>query len=259
MAEIVSFYSYKGGVGRSLSLANTAVLLAQKGRRVVCIDFDLEAGGLHTIFGLESQDIRWTLLDLINMLAAPDLTSAMVDLTNKIPHVIKGGKLWLVPTISEAKKVREALEVGRDIQTLLGRIITEIEELYNPHYIFVDSRSGFADLANAPIRKADRLVCVLRPNRQNTEGLRILLDILGTLPKPPATFLVLSQVPDVPEAAARVEMLQNLLGVGRHFDSLIPYAAELALDENVAAISAPNSSLANCYQPIVEWLESKDL
>ena len=41
-----TFYSYKGGVGRSLSLANVAALLVQNGRRVVLIDFDLEAPGL---------------------------------------------------------------------------------------------------------------------------------------------------------------------------------------------------------------------
>src|SRR3974377_729873 len=41
-----TFYSYKGGVGRSLALANTAALLVRRGRRVVLIDFALEAPGL---------------------------------------------------------------------------------------------------------------------------------------------------------------------------------------------------------------------
>jgi MinD-like ATPase involved in chromosome partitioning or flagellar assembly len=48
--RIVTFYSYKGGVGRSMSLANVAVLLAQQGERVLAIDFDLEAPGLHRYF-----------------------------------------------------------------------------------------------------------------------------------------------------------------------------------------------------------------
>src|SRR5438105_10368904 len=42
----VTFYSYKGGVGRTLSLVNSAALLAQQGRRVLLVDFDLEAPGL---------------------------------------------------------------------------------------------------------------------------------------------------------------------------------------------------------------------
>ena len=253
MADIVSFYSYKGGVGRSITLCNVAVLLAQQGYRVVCIDFDLEAGGLHTIFGIDVKELRYTLLDLLTTVAAPNLPSAVVDLTGRLPSVVEGGKLWLLPTVSEAESVRK-LEVARDLPTLLGRIIDEVMDLYRPHFILVDSRSGFADLASAAIMNADRVVCVLRPNRQNADGLRILLDILDILPVRKSTFLVLSQIPDVPEAAARLETLNAILGEERQFGTRIPYVPELALEESVAAIVAPNSTLTRCYQPVVGWL-----
>ena len=35
--NIVTFYSYKGGVGRSMAMANIAVLLAQRGLRVLAV------------------------------------------------------------------------------------------------------------------------------------------------------------------------------------------------------------------------------
>lgn len=44
-----TFYSYKGGVGRSVALLNTAHQLALRGRSVLVIDFDLEAPGLHSV------------------------------------------------------------------------------------------------------------------------------------------------------------------------------------------------------------------
>ena len=47
---VVTFYSYKGGVGRSFTLANIALLLARWGYRVLAIDWDLEAPGLHHYF-----------------------------------------------------------------------------------------------------------------------------------------------------------------------------------------------------------------
>ena len=50
MGEIISFYSYKGGVGRSMAVANVATLLAHRGLRVLVVDFDLEAPGLHRYF-----------------------------------------------------------------------------------------------------------------------------------------------------------------------------------------------------------------
>jgi MinD-like ATPase involved in chromosome partitioning or flagellar assembly len=50
MSSIVTFYSYKGGVGRSMALANIAVLLARRGLRVLTVDWDLEAPGLERYF-----------------------------------------------------------------------------------------------------------------------------------------------------------------------------------------------------------------
>jgi len=42
---IVTFYSYKGGTGRTMALANTAWILAAAGNRVLTVDWDLEAPG----------------------------------------------------------------------------------------------------------------------------------------------------------------------------------------------------------------------
>lgn len=47
---VVTFYSYKGGVGRSFALANIAALLGRWGFRVLCVDWDLEAPGLEDFF-----------------------------------------------------------------------------------------------------------------------------------------------------------------------------------------------------------------
>ena len=53
--QIITFYSYKGGTGRSMALANIACILADqqttnKGKGVLMIDWDLEAPGLHRYF-----------------------------------------------------------------------------------------------------------------------------------------------------------------------------------------------------------------
>src|SRR3954470_21341053 len=43
---IVTFYSFKGGVGRSMALVNIGEILADWGYRVILCDWDLEAPGL---------------------------------------------------------------------------------------------------------------------------------------------------------------------------------------------------------------------
>jgi cellulose biosynthesis protein BcsQ len=48
--RIVTFYSYKGGCGRTMALANTAWILAANGKRVLTVDWDLEAPGLDKFY-----------------------------------------------------------------------------------------------------------------------------------------------------------------------------------------------------------------
>ncbi|MFC1409353.1 FxSxx-COOH system tetratricopeptide repeat protein [Streptacidiphilus sp. N1-12] len=47
---MVTFYSYKGGTGRTMTMANVAWILAANGKRVLTVDWDLEAPGLSRFF-----------------------------------------------------------------------------------------------------------------------------------------------------------------------------------------------------------------
>ena len=51
--HVVTFYSFKGGVGRTLALVNIGIELAKTGRKVLLVDFDLEAPGIDTFNELE--------------------------------------------------------------------------------------------------------------------------------------------------------------------------------------------------------------
>ncbi|BCB86210.1 FxSxx-COOH system tetratricopeptide repeat protein [Phytohabitans suffuscus] len=49
--QVITFYSYKGGTGRTMALANVAWILAANGKRVLAVDWDLESPGLFRFFG----------------------------------------------------------------------------------------------------------------------------------------------------------------------------------------------------------------
>ena len=59
---IITFYSYKGGTGRSMALANTACLFAERltssSQKVLMIDWDLEAPGLHRFFAAQLEPLE---------------------------------------------------------------------------------------------------------------------------------------------------------------------------------------------------------
>ncbi|WFE65712.1 FxSxx-COOH system tetratricopeptide repeat protein [Micromonospora sp. WMMD714] len=67
--QVVTFYSYKGGTGRTMALANTAWILAANGHRVLVADWDLESPGLHRFFApfLDPEQVASTggVMDLI--------------------------------------------------------------------------------------------------------------------------------------------------------------------------------------------------
>ena len=52
---VITFYSYKGGVGRSMALANIGCVMALEEHRVLLIDWDLEAPGLEKYFADKEQ------------------------------------------------------------------------------------------------------------------------------------------------------------------------------------------------------------
>src|SRR5215813_11326707 len=45
LGNIITFYSYKGGTGRSMAVANMAWILASSGKRVLSLDWDFPRGG----------------------------------------------------------------------------------------------------------------------------------------------------------------------------------------------------------------------
>lgn len=67
--QVVTFYSFKGGTGRTMALANVAWILAASGRRVLVADWDLESPGLHRFFHpfLDAEAIQGTsgVIDMI--------------------------------------------------------------------------------------------------------------------------------------------------------------------------------------------------
>jgi MinD-like ATPase involved in chromosome partitioning or flagellar assembly len=184
---IITFYSYKGGVGRSILLANTAYLLASNGYNVVCVDFDLEAGGLHSIFSINEVNVTSLQVILGNRLLT------LVDVNNiKIP---KGGTIKILPTVStEGNLVNILVEAPpTNIMTRMKQVLDQISNDFNPDFILVDSRSGINEVMQALFDKSNIVVLVLKPNRQNLVGGNAILDYLSTQ-RTIRPILVISQV-----------------------------------------------------------------
>ena len=98
MTRIITFYSYKGGVGRTMALVNAAYVLAWQGYRVLMVDFDLEAPGMTSFFAdsIRSQKSRG-LRDSIDLLLEAKETLAEADSVEHPPETSGSLEDFVVP------------------------------------------------------------------------------------------------------------------------------------------------------------------
>jgi hypothetical protein len=126
---IVTFYSYKGGVGRSMALANVARWLQTQRLRVVVVDWDLEAPGLETFFGDNASE-KEALKEKIGLV---ELLTAYKELFSGLPAI-------------PADIVDQSKEVSQDARDRLERMVELLNEVLPPlSHVLVPIKASSGD------------------------------------------------------------------------------------------------------------------
>jgi septum site-determining protein MinD len=144
MAKVLVVTSGKGGVGKTTTTAAIGAALAQSGRKVVVVDFDVGLRNLDLIMGAE----RRVVFDLINV----------VQGVSKLPQALIRDKrlenLALLPA-SQTRDKDALTEEG------VGRVISELRETFD--WIICDSPAGIERGAMLSMRFADEAIIVTNP------------------------------------------------------------------------------------------------
>lgn len=199
--QTVAFYSYKGGVGRTSVLGLAALWLAEAGRKVVALDFDWEAPGLHYKLrrqqseGVEFQGgaVPYLLATARGAQEAPPLEEHSYDvLLGDLPEagwlkVIPAGPAPQKPYWTALKKLQDELPFtegsGRGLLALLD-FQARIEEELQPDYLLIDARTGVTELGSlATTLLADTVVCLTLGNRESLEGTLVIVEALAKAPR----------------------------------------------------------------------------
>jgi len=197
---IVTFYSYKGGVGRTQLLANIAAYLCfYEHRKVLLIDWDIEAPGLHFYFkkaNLKHKGLLELLSDYCDLMqreiSVPEETIES-EFKEKLSQYIAPnieesasgkGRIDLMPAglyddfytkktnSFDWVKFYEALDGGFFIELLKKYLKTEDYE-----YILIDSRTGVSDYSGiCNIQIPDVNVILFAPIDQNVVGGKRVID-----------------------------------------------------------------------------------
>ncbi|WP_045745396.1 FxSxx-COOH system tetratricopeptide repeat protein [Actinoplanes rectilineatus] len=213
MGQVVTFYSYKGGTGRTMALANLAWIMASNGLRVLAVDFDLESPGLHRYFHPFLPDPRLQrtqgVVEIIRKAAAAaldvrlrsddenEIVAAHTAQANVVKHAVSvdwasfpdGGTLDLLPAGQQQPGYSDEVSTfdwgnfydrlgGRRFLELLGRSMRD-----NYDYVLLDSRTGLSDVAGLlTVEFPDIVVNCFTLSTQSVAGAASVSKYLRDLP-----------------------------------------------------------------------------
>ncbi|MFA0077378.1 hypothetical protein AB4427_04375 [Vibrio artabrorum] len=184
---LVTFFSYKGGVGRTTSLALFAGYYANLGKKVFVIDCDFEAPGLLNFFGISqfSNPKSGVVEYLVDNKFSKDI-KLNESYVYEISATYSGeGRINLMPTgnIFGENKYHYLEGLSRvDLQGKdmflkdFDRLIKYIEEAYEPDVILVDSRTGFNNVFGSLTELSDITIGLCGDDQQNIAGIEFLLE-----------------------------------------------------------------------------------
>ncbi|MCY4313830.1 MAG: ParA family protein [Gammaproteobacteria bacterium] len=266
---MTTFYSFKGGVGRTMSLVNTAFTLAMEGRNVIVVDFDLEAPGLDTFNALKpDREVPGVIDFVIQYLETGQSPDAREFIAECAKIRDKGGKLWIMPsgrTGTYAANLNQIdwkeLYENQDGFLLFEDLKAQWREELNPDYVLIDSRTGHSDTSGICTRQLpDAVVVFFFPNEQNLRG---LVDVVADIreesnrvrKKDIAIHFVMSNVPDLDDEdhilANQIDEFKRQLGFQQDPLTVHRYDSLSLLNQVVFACERPKSRLAKEYRNIV--------
>lgn len=232
--KTITFYSYKGGVGRTLALANIATRLAELGKKVCLLDFDLEAPGLHYKFSSILKDqqvvIKEGIVDYIYQFANEGKLSSRVSnysyrFLNFSISATTAAETILIPAGDTDspdywKKLSSInwSDLLFDNNSGLAFLLNLKEKIRNeiaPEFLLIDSRTGISEMSGITLSLlADEVVVLAANNKENLEGSKKIIKSISDpnnniFGKTPEIIFVLSRIPytDKPEDRAKEQSL----------------------------------------------------
>lgn len=214
--KTITFYSYKGGVGRSLALSNIARRLSELNKKVCIIDFDLDAPGLQFKFNNDYilPEFKQGIVDYVYDYSVNGaVANSILPYKYKLhPYNRTFASIDLIPAgniyDNEYWKKLSMIswsdmfygEESNGIQFFLD-LKYKIETEIKPDFLLIDSRTGITDISGITLRLfADEVVILAVNNEENIFGSKMIIKNLlskdaALFGKVPKLNFVLTRLP----------------------------------------------------------------
>ncbi|KYK33817.1 MAG: ParA family protein [Theionarchaea archaeon] len=259
----IAFFSYKGGVGRSLALLGVAASYASRyGTNIGIVDADIEAPSLHYLLDIVPEEDS----NFVDILLKGTTTPAVIKersiqlrsyLSEKKASRLGDGELFLYPSLpdkpSEIKIPRIA--VDETTQRTCEDFLDTFSNVRKLEHVFVDCRTGFSRLAGMILNLADTVVLVCRIDRQNLHGVRVMIDRSKKRKK--NLLIVGSMVPETPIGTQRLLDFQEK--IDRCIDICLPLDERLIFGDVVTPLDYGRSDpISGFYEKVAEKIKMEE-
>ncbi len=257
MSKIISVHSFRGGTGKSNTTANVATLLAADGRRVGVIDTDIQSPGIHVLFNLQEDQIRYSLNDYLWGKCAIEQTA--YDVTGNLNEDIKGqvliipqGQIFLIPSSIKAGEIARVLREGYDVGLLNDGFHQLIEGL-GLDVLMIDTHPGLNEETLLSIAISDALGIVMRPDSQDYQGTGVTVEVARKL-EVPRMVLIVNKTPsvfDFNEVRERVKQTYNIQDV-----IILPHSDEMMTlaSSGIFVLRYPEHQITRLYKEMAALL-----
>ena len=259
-----------------MALVNVAVELANRGRRVLAVDFDLEAPGLDTFDVMQPRNQVPGIIDFVSEYLASGQAPDASRFISETRHIDKpGGGLWLMPSGKPDTYVANFNQIDwgmlydeHDGYLLFEDLKEQWNRVVRPDYVLIDSRTGHTDTGGICTRQLPNGVVILFfPNEQNLRGLtRVVGDIRAEAMEPRNKTIelhfVMSNVPDLDDEDRildhKIKAFQEQLGFRREPMIVHRYDSLSLLNQVVFTKDRPRSRLAQEYRALVREIAGRN-
>ena len=284
---VLAFHSYKGGVGRTLSLlafvkAWSSLIDPKQPKKLLIVDADIEAPGV-TWLTMGQDETAFSFLDLLEVTQEKDNADEVVELiSDKILELtvkIETEKMMVehivLPTYRYTEQLfdmyssPESLALSYNKKYILAEVLSKLGEKVDAELVLVDLRAGLSEFS-APLLFDPRVkkYLVTSTSYQSVKGTEILLHQLSKgLPlnensKIPEILLTMVQ-----ESVDTTDIISELVAVYDQYktdDSVsvtddivteLPFASELVHLESLSKIMK-NLNGRDFYKNISEIVQN---
>ncbi|MFP1764958.1 KGGVGR-motif variant AAA ATPase [Lonsdalea quercina] len=190
--NVLTFFSYKGGVGRTTSLALTASFLARQGKNIFVIDCDFEAPGLINFFNsAQSDNCKGGIIEYLNDKSFDEKTSIKDYIYNIEKNHSGSGIINLMSAgnimhdhedlVSYLEGLAKLDLQGEKLVKIFDNLINSINKDFSPDVILIDSRTGFNNTFGALAQVSQNVVVLAGDDAQNQPGIEYVTKTLNEM------------------------------------------------------------------------------